>query len=86
MMEFISSGSYLGLTLLLTLALAFHASEWGKYRVQGRALSHILLLAGWASIVARFWHGMGTDQTISYSGAIGLAMLASGVILRAMGR
>lgn len=85
-METIPAWSYIGLTLITTLALAFHASEWVTYRATGKLLSHSVILVGWSSIVGRLWHGMGGDQSISLSGATGLLLLACWLILRALGR
>lgn len=86
-MDFISPLMYYLLLALVSIALLSIAYMRHDYIVKRRSFAWVFLMLGWASIVVRFWWGaLGGDMTISYSGAIGITLLAVGTVLGAMER
>jgi hypothetical protein len=83
-MEFIPEWMYVGVTVVLTVALGSVGYMQREYVLSGRSLAWTFLLLGWAAITLRFWIGIFGDRSISYAGAVGLLLLAVGTVLEAM--
>jgi hypothetical protein len=86
-MDFISPWMYYLLLALVSIALLSIAYMRHDYIVKRRSFARVFLMLGWASIAFRFWLGaLGGDMTITYSGAVGILLLAIGTVLAAMER